>query len=68
MNNQRRSGEHERSVQELRRSNAAGAHGENKYNRNQKYPIKSVSDYLEAWYGENGVYDIDDILDEENHG
>lgn len=68
MNNQRRSGEHERSVQELRRSNAAGTHGESKYNRNEKYPIRSVYDYLEAWYGENGVYDTDDILGEENDG
>lgn len=38
MNDQRRSGKHEHSVQELRRSNAAGAHGANKYNRREKYP------------------------------
>jgi len=38
MDNRKRSGEHERSVQELRRSNAAGAHGNDKYNRKQKYP------------------------------
>lgn len=60
MDNQKRSGEHERSVQERRRSNAAGAHGEAKYNRNTKYPFRSVHDYLEAWYGENGLLDIDE--------
>lgn len=38
MDDQKRSGEHERRVQELRRSNAAGAHGNSKYNRKQKYP------------------------------
>ena len=65
MDNQRRSGEHERRVQELRRSNAAGAHGDNKYNRNTKYRINSVHDYLEAWYGENGIFDLDELLDEE---
>jgi hypothetical protein len=43
MNNQKRSGEHERQVQELRRSNAAGAHGSGKYSRRVKYPV----DYLE---------------------
>lgn len=43
MSKTRRSGEHERSVQELRRSNAAGAHGYAKYNRRTKYPVN----YLE---------------------
>lgn len=65
MNNQSRSGEHERRVQELRRSNAAGAHGNDRYIRREKYPNRSVNDYLEAWYGENGVFDIDEILEEE---
>jgi hypothetical protein len=65
MDNQRRSGEHERRVQELRRSNAAGAHGDNAYSRREKYTIRSVQDYLDAWYGENGVYDVDEILDDE---
>ncbi len=43
MDRQKRSGEHERSVQERRRSNAAGVHGNSGYNRRQKYPI----DWLE---------------------
>ena len=38
MSDQRRSGEHDRRVQELRRSNAAGAHGVGKYSRRSKYP------------------------------
>lgn len=63
MNDQRRSGEHERRVQELRRSNAAGAHGSPKHDRNEKYPNRTVQDYLEAWYGENGVSDTDEELD-----
>lgn len=65
MDNQKRSGEHQRRVQELRRSNAAGAHGEKKFSRQEKHPIRSVEDYLEAWYGENGIFDIDEILDQE---
>lgn len=65
MDNQSRSGEHERAVQELRRSNAAGTHGDHKYNRKTKYPIRSVQDYLEAWYGEDGVFDIDEIMYQE---
>lgn len=44
MNDQRRSGEHERRVQELRRSNAAGAHGINRYNRRDKYPVDYIYD------------------------
>jgi len=60
MSDQRRSGEHERRVQELRRSNAAGAHGNDRYIRKEKYPIRTVQDYLEAWYGEDGVLDIDE--------
>lgn len=50
MNNQKRSGEHERRVQELRRSHAAGPHGNHKYNRKQKYPI----DWLEINDGSDG--------------
>jgi hypothetical protein len=63
MSNQKRSGEHVRRVQELRRSNAAGAHSSNKYDRVEKYPIRSVHDYMEAWYGENGVFDIDELME-----
>lgn len=44
MNNQKRSGEHERQVQELRRSNAAGAHGGGKYNRKSKYRIDWIEE------------------------
>lgn len=55
MNNQRRSGEHERHVQELRRSNAAGAHGESGYVRKSKYP----NDYLQQAY-EDGLFDEED--------
>lgn len=52
MDNQQRSGEHERQVQELRRSNAAGAHGENKYSRRSKYP----NNWIEEAY-EDGLFD-----------
>lgn len=52
MNNQSRSGEHERSVQELRRSNAARAHGASKYSRRDKYPC----DYLQEAY-DDGLFD-----------
>lgn len=38
MKKDKRSGEHERRVQELRRSNAAGAHGNSAYSRRSKYP------------------------------
>lgn len=63
MKNDKRSGEHQRRVQELRRSNAAGAHGSSKHDRNEKYPIRTVQDYLEAWYGDDGVFDPDEELD-----
>lgn len=56
MNNQSRSGEHERSVQELRRSNAAGAHGASKYSRRDKYP----TDYLQEAYDEYPEDESDD--------
>lgn len=64
MDNQKRSGEHQRHVEELKRSNAAGLHGNTRYNRREKYPIRSVQDYLEAWYGEDGVFDLDDLLED----
>lgn len=52
MKNDKRSGEHQRMVQELRRSNAAGVHGDSRYNRTSKYP----HDYLfEA--EEDGLFD-----------
>lgn len=34
---QKRSNEHQRYVEELRRSNAAGTHGSNRYSRKEKY-------------------------------
>lgn len=55
MNNQSRSGEHERRVQELRRSNAAGAHGESGYNRKGKYP----QDWLQEAF-DDGLFDEED--------
>lgn len=61
MDNQKRSGEHERHVQELRRSNAAGAHGSSKYSRKVKYPI----DYLEIndeYDGETAECTDDDLV------
>lgn len=66
MTSQKRSGEHQQRVEELRRSNAAGVHGNTKYSRREKYSIRSVQEYLDAWYGENGVYDIDDLDDQES--
>lgn len=36
---QRRSDGHQRQVEELRRSNAAGTHGDNGYSRKEKHPI-----------------------------
>lgn len=57
MNSQARSGEHERSVQELRRSNAAGAHGEGKYSRKEKYR----TNWLEWAYDEYSECEGDDL-------
>ena len=57
MNNQSRSGEHERRVQELRRSNAAGAHGNNAYSRREKYK----TDWLEVAYDEYPECESDDL-------
>lgn len=34
---QKRSAEHQRQVEELRRSNAAGVHGDHRYSRTQKH-------------------------------
>lgn len=60
MHNPKRSEKHERQVQELRRSNAAGTHGESKYNRREKYP----TDWLE-WsndeYADDSEYPSDDL-------
>lgn len=33
----KRTSEHQRFIDELRRSNAAGSHGDKKYNRREKY-------------------------------
>lgn len=52
MDNQSRSGEHERAVQELRRSNAAGTHGVSSYVRKNKYPV----DYLQEAI-DDGLFD-----------
>ncbi len=58
MKRQPRSGQHERYVQELRRSNAAGVHGNSGYNRTSKYP----RDYLfEA--EEDGLFDDEESTD-----
>lgn len=58
MNEQKRSGEHQRRVNELRRSNAAGTHGSNKYTRTVKYPI----DYLELLDEETAECESGDLV------
>lgn len=51
-NKQKRSGKHERQVQELRRSNAAGVHGDTSYNRRIKYRPDYVQEAID-----DGLFD-----------